>query len=230
MKEGKIAQKSLAEKTADAIINKLHVENYKVGAKLPSEVHLAEYFEVSRTTIREAIKILRDQGIVRTEHGSGTFVADFQISDIIHDPLGLSLIYDQKKMILDLLDLRLLIEPKCASLATQNANRTDIQLIMKICDEFDELVDNHQNYVKKDMEFHQAIANCNGNLVLHNLIPYIHQMQILTDRATPTHRAKQTAKEHRMIAEAIRDHRGIDAYDLMLFHISIIRQRFLENQ
>lgn len=226
-----VNRKSLPERTADTLINMLHNENYRVGAKLPNEPEMAERFEVSRSTLRLALSILRERGIVYTERGSGTFVADFRKeNETEYDPLGLSVIYDKSKLALDLLDMRMLIEPKCALLAAQNARRHDVEVLMHICDEFDKLVASGQGYVQKDMEFHQAIANCSGNLVVPNLIPYIHQMQRLTARIAPRKRREDTAVEHRRIAEAIADRRGADAYDLMQYHLSVIRERFIRSR
>ena len=219
----KLNHQSLAEKTADALLHKIHLENYRVGAKLPNEIELAEEFEVSRTTIRQAISILREKGYLNTIKGSGTFISDFtEKQEYLNDPLGLSLSYDKTKMIHDLLELRILIEPRCALLAAQNASSKDIENLMTICDEFDQLVENKESYVTKDMEFHQMIANSSGNLVLHNLIPYIHQMHVLTNEEYLNLHAKSVAKEHRKIAEAIRDRNGSEAFDAMYYHLVVL--------
>lgn len=222
----KLNQKTLPERTADAILYMLHSENYRVGAKLPNELRLAERFDVSRSTVREAIRILQEQGALYTERGSGTFVKG--ISDVQEtDPLGLSLVYDKKKLMKDLLEIRILIEPRCALLAAQNASRHDIELLKRICAELEELVKKGESYVQKDVEFHQAIANYSGNLVIHNLIPYIHQSQTLTDVLSGSRGKHSTVKEHRKIVEAIEHHRGADAYDGMLFHLNKIQEKML---
>ena len=69
----KVNQKSLPERTADAVMSMLHHENYGVGQKLPNEIKMAERFEVSRSTIRQAEKILEQRGILVIERGAGTF-------------------------------------------------------------------------------------------------------------------------------------------------------------
>ena len=71
----KVNQKSLPERTADAVMSMLHHENYGVGQKLPNEIKMAERFEVSRSTIRQAEKILEQRGILVIERGAGTFVS-----------------------------------------------------------------------------------------------------------------------------------------------------------
>ena len=223
-KTEKINQKSLPERTADTIINMLHNENYSVGQKLPNEIKMADYFEVSRSTIRQAEKILAERGILDIQRGAGTFLSNKL--GLVDDPLGFSLIYDKAKLTRDLLDLRLMIEPKAASLAAQNARNQDILLLFRLCDELEALVTADEDYSRKDMEFHQAVANLSGNYAIHNLIPYIHQMQLLFHHLSTKRQKGETVREHRMIAQAISEHRGADAYDAMQYHLMIIRRRF----
>ena len=102
----KVNQKSLPERTADAVMSMLHHENYGVGQKLPNEIKMAERFEVSRSTIRQAEKILEQRGILVIERGAGTFVSGSM--GVNEDPLGFSLIYDKTKLARDLLELCLL--------------------------------------------------------------------------------------------------------------------------
>ena len=222
----KVNQKSLPERTADAIMSMLHHENYGVGQKLPNEIRMAERFEVSRSTIRQA-KILEQRGILDIERGAGTFVSGSM--GMNEDPLGFSLIYDKTKLARDLLELRLLIEPKSASLAAQNAKRQDTELLFRLCDELEAMVAAGENYVRKDMEFHQAVANCSQNAAIHNLIPYIHQMLVLHDSISTNRHMEETVKEHRRIARAIAQRRGADAYDAMEYHLMVIRSRLMED-
>ena len=98
----KVNQKSLPERTADAIMSMLHHENHGVGQKLPNEIRMAERFEVSRSTIRQAEKILEQRGILDIERGAGTFVSGSM--GMNEDPLGFSLIYDKTKLARDLLE------------------------------------------------------------------------------------------------------------------------------
>ena len=186
---------------------------------------MAQRFEVSRSTIRLAEKILADRNILDVQRGAGTFVSHkLGISD---DPLGFSLIYDKQKLAKDLLELRIMIEPNAAALAAQNAVRRDHELLFTLCDELDAIIKSGKNYIKKDMEFHQAVANCSGNTAIHNLIPYIHQMQALYDSVSGTRRPKETVPEHREIAMAISEHRGVDARNAMEYHLLSIRKRIL---
>lgn len=218
--QSKVNQQSLPERTADAVAYMLHQENYGVGQKLPNELKMAERFEVSRSTIRQAEKILADKGILTIERGSGTFVS--AKLGMENDPLGLSFLYDKAKLTQDLLQLRLMIEPTTAALAAQNASPADIRLLRQLCDDMEKEIAEGSSYLQKDMEFHQAIANCSGNMVIHNLIPYIHQMQILHDQARQEYHRTKTLEEHLRIVNAIASHRGKDAQDAMQWHLMVV--------
>lgn len=220
----KINQKSLPERTADGILMMLHLENYSVGQKLPNELKLAERFEVSRSTVRQAEKILKEKGVLEIERGAGTFVSGKLEAD---DPLGISTVYDKQKLARDLLELRLMIEPKAAALSAKNAKRKDILLLQKLCSELEDLVLHEENYVQKDVEFHQAVINCSGNLALHNLIPYIYQMQLLHDSFSEK-RYVETVREHWEITKAIAEGREMDAFNAMEYHLILIRNRLSE--
>ena len=218
-----VNQKSLPERTADAISVMLNTENYGVGAKLPNELQMAARFEVSRSTIRQAEKLLAAQGVLEIERGAGVFVSGKLGAQ--NDPLGFSLVYDRQKLARDLLELRLMIEPKAAALAAQNARPKDIQLLQWLCEELEQQVQAGENYLQKDMEFHQAIANCSGNFAVYRMIPYIHQMQLLHDTITPERHLAATVTEHRQIAQAIAHKRASDAFDAMQYHLMVIRSR-----
>ena len=127
----KINYKPLPEKTADAISDMIYRNNYRVGAKLPNEIDLAREFEVSRNTVREAIRILVSRNVLEVKRGSGTFVsARLGLTD---DPLGLSLICDKKKLVRDLIQIRLMIEPKMASMAAEYATFDEIRALEENC-------------------------------------------------------------------------------------------------
>jgi len=213
----KVNRQSLAEKTADAILNMIYCDNYAIGAKLPGEHELAGKLEVGRNTLRQAIRILVSKKILEVRRGAGTFVSKrLLISD---DPLGLSLTYDRKKMTADLIQLRILIEPKMASLAAENASAKEINDMLSICDEMEWLFQRGESYLLKDLEFHTLIAAASRNLVVSNIVPSIHQALLLQFNIPRELLGSKTLAYHRAIAEAIKKGRGSDAYDHMLMHL-----------
>ena len=225
---GKINYKSLPEKTADVISDMLYRENYRVGAKLPNEIELAKSLEVSRTTVRQAIKILTERNVLEVRRGSGTFVSSkLGMSD---DPLGLSMICDKDKLVMDLLEVRLLIEPKMAALAAENATAGEISQLKDICRRMEEACRKGENYYETDMEFHTFIAGCSRNLVIHSLYPAICHTIILQENVTHDRLKERTLAAHRRICEATAAHKGTAAADAMTAHLIQNQERIINKK
>lgn len=89
-----------------------------VGDKIPTEFELADMFGVGRSTIREAVRGLVTKGMLEVRRGSGTYVISTQTLD--EDPLSLSRYTDKYELALELLDVRLMLEPEIAALAALN--------------------------------------------------------------------------------------------------------------
>lgn len=219
----KINHKPLPEKTADAISDLIYRNNYRIGAKLPSELTLAKELEVSRNTVREAVKILVSRKVLEVKRGSGTFVS--ARIGLTEDPLGLSLICDKKKLVQDLIQIRLLIEPRMASMAAEYANSEEIRQLEDICRRTEEAYRSGGRYYELDMEFHTLIAGCSRNLVVHNLLPSIHQAILLQENMTVRRLGEKTLESHRRIFQAIANHKSNEAYDAMLAHLVLNQDR-----
>jgi GntR family transcriptional regulator, transcriptional repressor for pyruvate dehydrogenase complex len=157
-----------AEKVREIIIE----NNMKPGDKLPSESELIELFKVSRPTIREAMKILKAENIIEIQQGRGTFVSEK--TGINGDPLGLNFA-DQKTLLKNLLEARLIIEPPITLLAAQRATDSDVKHLEDIIGKMTDLNIHDQNSKELDLEFHTAIAKATGNDVLYRVVPIINE-------------------------------------------------------
>ena len=96
--------RKLPEQIADKLREMIIQESMKTGAKLPAEAELMERFGVSRSTVREAVKILQTEHIVDIRQGQGTFLC--AMPGLARDPLGLRFA-DQEELIAQLLQTRL---------------------------------------------------------------------------------------------------------------------------
>lgn len=217
--------KSLPERTADVICDMLYQNNYQVGAKLPNELELAKMFEVSRNTVRQAIRILTERNVLEARRGAGTFVSSkLGMSD---DPLGLSMILDKKKLIRDLVDVRMLIEPRLAALAAENRSAEELQQMKEICSRMENMCRKGGNYYEIDMEFHTFIAGCSHNLVVHSMFPAICQAIILQESALEK-MGEVTLRAHKRIYRAIAAGKSSEAYDAMVAHLVQNKERIME--
>jgi DNA-binding FadR family transcriptional regulator len=138
------------------------------GAKLPSEPTLATTFRVSKSVIREAIKVLSAQGFVTVKQGSGTTVNDQSNWNVI-DPEVL-LATRRETTLADLIEARRLHEPELARLA---ASRADTAAKARIAEM---LIDHRlpvEQHVQIDVEFHRRVADAAGNPILLILLDSI---------------------------------------------------------
>lgn len=218
--------RTLGEKAADELIRLIREKGYPPGQKLPTEYELSEFLNVSRNTVREALRVLVSRNIVIIRQGSGTFVS--AKNGVADDPLGFSLVEDQKKLVRDLLQVRCIIEPQIAALAAENAQASDLELLRRICAEVEACIEQRKDFSQKDQEFHIQIAKCSHNIVMSNLIPVISEGVSLFSSTVSQQEYVQTVKSHREILQAIQSRHPVQAQQTMLFHLLYNQNRFLE--
>ena len=230
MDEKKETGKLLTRAVEKKII-KIIKENYmQPGDKLKNEYELAELLNVSRGTIREAIKSLISRNILEVRQGAGTFVSNK--NGVPEDPLGLTFISDikeDKKVALDLLDIRLMLEPEIAALAAVKGTTKQIKTMLEQCKIVEELIKKGEDYREADILFHKRIAQCSGNRVIENLIPIINSSVSLTINLTEDVFRQNTYKEHRAVAEAIASGDSLGAKCAMIVHLNTNRRAIEKN-
>ncbi|MCU1726882.1 transcriptional regulator GlcC [Pseudomonas sp. 7P_10.2_Bac1] len=139
----------------------------KTGQLLPSERRLTEKLGVSRTALREGLKLLRARGIIKTEQGRGSFVADLS-GEASTSPL-LHLFGSQPRTLYDLFEVRSLLEGESARLAALRGTEADFVLITR---SYHALLDAHSRsldaceHAQLDHAFHLAICEASHNPVL----------------------------------------------------------------
>ncbi|MGE1061333.1 FadR/GntR family transcriptional regulator [Megasphaera paucivorans] len=221
------AKKSLVEKTAHKISMMIADKAYAAGQKLPNEYELSRYLGVGRNTIREAVRSLVSRNILVIKQGAGTFVS--KKMGIADDPLGFMFVENKDKVLLDLIEVRFILEPPIASLAAQNASLREIHCLGRTCQEMEDALAAGQDPTDKDIEFHTQIATCSNNLVVPRLVPVINTA-IKAFTSIEGHKVvAMTLSHHREIYEAIRDHRSYDAQDAMMLHLAYNRNKIRKN-
>lgn len=160
-----IQKKSLADEVASRLSEQISLGQYKVNEQLPIEPELMKNFGVGRSTIREAIKILANSGLLRVQQGIGTFV-DQAIAN--REPMELRL---KRANVKDLDEVRQLLEMKIAELAALNRTESDIIAIRAHLENRKRaakagLID---ECIEADVQFHIAIALASKNEILADL-------------------------------------------------------------
>lgn len=157
-------------RTADEVVHQIEVlvleGILRVGDRLPGERELAKQFDVSRPILREALKVLEGRGLLNTQHGGGTYVADV-IGQVFTRPV-MELITRHQKATLDYLEYRREVEGVTVEFAAQRATEADKALLtriitaMKLAHEKDDFAEE----AAIDVEFHSAIGECAHNIIL----------------------------------------------------------------
>lgn len=209
-------EKNLMQKTVDDLITYIIENNMRPGHKLPNEQVLSELLNTGRSTIREAMRTLATRNIVEIRQGSGTYISEKR--GMIEDPLGLFFIDNKAKLMKDLMDLRLQMEPDIAAMAALNATPKDIFAIEIALKDVEDRIANNQDCTEEDIQFHQAIADSSQNLITPRLIPLLGTISRYISESDADLN-EETLVSHREIYEAIASHSPVAAKDAMYLHL-----------
>jgi DNA-binding FadR family transcriptional regulator len=222
--------KPLAARVADNIIKYIIDNEVSIGSKIPNEFDLAQRLGVGRSTIREAIKLLVSRNILEIKRGSGTFVSDKH--GIADDPLGLTFVKDSKQLAIDLVDVRLMLEPEIAALAAKNATPEDLDELILQCNKVEEMIRSGQDHTEEDIKFHGCIAKCSKNQVVQNLVPIINSSVAVFVNITHRRLLDETIETHKEVTEAICSGDAETAKHAMTMHLIYNRRlikKIIEN-
>lgn len=171
------------------------------GDQLPSERKLAETFDVSRPTLREALRALDVLGVVEVRHGGGVFVSQLEASDLL-GPLAFFLTLRASE-VEKLYDARRLIEGEIAALSATAATDADFDALSALIDLQELAKTDPPKYRELDTAFHRKLGELSGNEFLGRAAQ---SLNVLGQEFRKT--ASETPN---VIATSIDDHRAIVA-------------------
>jgi GntR family transcriptional regulator, transcriptional repressor for pyruvate dehydrogenase complex len=176
------------------------------GQKIPPEGELAAGLGVSRSSLREAVRALCALGVLETRHGSGTHVSSLEPAVILR---SFSLLVDLLPLdgLLEVLEIRRLMEAHAAAMAAANASPNTVRVLLGLCEEMESTSD-PDRYAELDSEFHRAFCGAGGNATLSGLVRLFRSrgghFRILEGPAGEQVRGRSNLG-HRAIAEAIQN-------------------------
>jgi len=155
----------LGTAVTDALVDRIVSGELRPGTLLPTEPRLCEAFSVSRTVIREAVKILEQKGLVHIRQGQGTTVAlpdEWSLLDPV--VLEASVRHDKELRILDdLVQVRRVLESDMAGQAAGRATSADRIEMKRHLDQLTLEVATPDRHILSDLEFHDVIMRASGN-------------------------------------------------------------------
>lgn len=208
-----ILQKPLSQLIADQLKRKIWNKEIRFGERL-LESELAENYDVSRSTIREALKILEIEELVISKARKGTYVADFTQQDLD-----------------EIIELRTLIESQAFTKAIPKLDREHIQDLEKITEQMKEKVNekNWNDLFDLDMKFHSYVVNLCGNSRIIKIYDSL-QVQIRTflmhlDQYYSSHQSFYD--EHKELLDALRLKDSKTVKQRVKEHIEYVEEKLL---
>ena len=163
-----IDRSKLYTSIVDQILEGVRSSAFPPGEALPSERVLADQLGVSRSSVREAIRVLEHAGVLDVRTGSGTYVTHEALSQAAALRARAAVVGEQSP--LDVMVARRALEPLCASLAAEHRNRQDLRTLRTMIEEQAVQVAEGQDPSSADLRFHLAIGAATHNPVLELLL------------------------------------------------------------
>ncbi|GAB2961410.1 FadR/GntR family transcriptional regulator [Saccharothrix stipae] len=216
---------NLAKAVTEELVGRIVRGVHPSGTSLPPEPALGATFSVSRTVIREAVKILQEKGLVQVRQGAGTMVTPPAMWNMLDElVLAATIAEDETLAVLDdLVITRRLLESDMAQVAARAADQDTIDRLRALVDRMDQLVDDPAAYGEQDRVFHDTIMQTSGNRIARGVVRSLESQVINTARYMGrTERALCVASNrgHRRIYERIAAHDPAGAADAMHTHIT----------
>jgi GntR family transcriptional regulator, transcriptional repressor for pyruvate dehydrogenase complex len=196
----------------------------KAGDQLPPERELAQRFGVSRTAVREAVKALREKGLVEAFSGRGTFITD-GTSQAVRQSLDLMVKIGQPEGSNHLAEVRAILEPEIAALAAARIQESELAVMREAVAVMDRSGKDPDAYIEADLDFHLALAEGAANPLILSLLDSIvgllreQRLRIFNVPGGPS----RGQIHHKRILEAVERHDARAARDAMRAHLEQVR-------
>jgi len=220
----KIRNRRLSEKVAEEIKAIINKTGLNPGDLLPSEADLARDLEVSRTTVREALRILELGGLIQTRQGKGSTVT-LPNTQFLQEALA-KLVNDQGSEFEYLMQAREILEPAAARMAAMEATPEQVNCIKERFSRARKKVEEGSYSVEDSIAFHHEIMNAIGNTLLSSLTKMVIS---LIERSThltfniPS-RPRDSLLEHERILKAIINRDPLEAEHAMQGHLMKVKE------
>lgn len=212
--------KRLSDSIAEDILAMITIEKrFLPGDQLPNEIELSAELSISRTTLREAIRVLVTNGILEIKRGRGTFVK--KDIDLRHNMQSFHHLSNARIDAKDLYEMRLIFEPEAAYYATLRASDTELNRILAYGKQIEQRINQKIDRTDVEQKFHKAIAKATHNEFIDKLMPVIFQaidkgvmLSQENDRVL-----QDTLQDHKMIMEFMKARNPEGARSAMKIHI-----------
>ena len=215
---------NLYDRIVEEIKTAIEQGKLNVGDRLPPERELARQFGVSRTSIRDALKILAGIGLISIRHGHGIFVTQVNPKE--------NLLAMKRDAILDLFEIRLTLEPQAAAWASKRGSSLDRNDLYEKCALVYQEAQNQFDLSKAaaaDANFHLTVANMSQNKVYARLMGSLLDLlrQSRNESLNIPNQGLLSMQEHLTIARNIQEQKENEAKNSMHHHLVRVQDTIL---
>ncbi|MFC4998393.1 FadR/GntR family transcriptional regulator [Dactylosporangium cerinum] len=216
---------SLAKALTGELVERIVRGTYEPGSALPPEPVLCETYSVSRTVVRESVKVLQEKGLVQVRQGSGTVVNPPTMWDLLDElVLAAAIAVDEKLVVLDdVVVTRRVLESDMANVAARLADESAVERMRALVERMDEVVEDADAFHEHDAAFHDVIMQASGNRIARAVVRSLqHQVANIDRYVGRTDRALREASNrgHRRVFERIAAQDAAGAAEAMFAHIT----------
>jgi len=225
-----ISMKRIYQSVIEQFIGLIREGKLKVGEKLPPERTLAEMFNVSRASIREAFSAMEIIGLIEVRPGDGSFVTNLNMAPFINTIAPLFV--KNEEMEDELLEFRKMLELEAAKLAAGKGKPEEIILLEGPINSMKAAIEKNDINMgaEADIRFHKILFSLSNNYILTKsaeYIGYILESSVKFNRAKilkDSENSKVLYEQHKEIYEAIRNNDAQSAVEMMNKHLDFVKQ------
>lgn len=226
------ANMSLRDRVVQDILQKIRTGDLTTGQKLPPERDMAVQFNVSRTTVRDALRTLAALGVLSIEHGRGIFVRGGEavaVGQALWSPIML-----EHQTVSNLFEVRKSLETAAAGWAAERASTSERREMVRIVTSVRDVLDTEDSLdiiAVADEEFHRMVFTAGHNPVAARIMVNLLDMLEVARRQSLaiTGRAVKSVVEHNRIAQAIAEGDKGAAEAAMLNHLAGVEEEILSS-
>jgi DNA-binding FadR family transcriptional regulator len=217
--------RNLANALAGELVGRIVRGHYPPGSAMPSEPALCESYSVSRTVVREAVKMLQEKGLVQVRRGSGTHVNPQVMWNMLDELVLTASVLDDSglEVLDDVVVTRRILESDMAHVTARHADQETIEQLRRLVDAMDTLVGDPVAYAVQDRAFHDTIMRTSGNRIARAVVRALESQVVNTARYVGEIRRDlcvASNRGHRSIYLRIAAHDPEGAAGAMFTHIT----------
>jgi GntR family transcriptional regulator, transcriptional repressor for pyruvate dehydrogenase complex len=216
---GAVKKNAISEDIVANLLSLIRERELRPGDKLPPERELAAMMQVSRPSLREALRALAIMNIIEIRQGDGTYVTSLEPNLLMAHLDFVFALTDAT--FLELFEARRILEPGIAAIAAARISDAEIAGLEECLARSVEQIDNLDAIAAMDLEIHERIARAAGNSILQRFLASLSQLGKVSRQRTVAlpGLAHQAVQDHQRIVAALKRHDAAAAAAAMLDHL-----------